>query len=80
MESWYTYNELNFLDWLGTGIFRDKKTYQVPAARLAMLKGYLKGMSLRTDWGKLDPEAIGAHVRKLIQSIEQSNPQLKGEE
>lgn len=79
--SWYTYNELNFLDWLGTGTFYSKeRSINVPEYRLAMLKGYLRGMTHRVDWGKLDPEAIREHVTQLIRSIEKSIPTHKGDE
>jgi len=78
MSVWYTSDELNFIDWLGTGTFcapgqhDPKPRYQ---DRLSMLRGYRAGIRLRSDWGSLDQKKIELHVDNLIRSIEQSTKQ-----
>lgn len=75
--TWSTSDELNFIDWLGTGTFTKQSPLTSHAARdrLALLRGYRSGFQLRTNWENLDPKKIEAHLNHLIKSIEQSTNQ-----
>lgn len=77
MGSWYTSDEINFIDWLGTGTYTRQSPILDTMARnrLALLRGYQKGMALRTNWEHLDHKKIKAHLTHLIKSIEQSTNQ-----
>lgn len=71
--SWYTSDEINFIDWLGTGTYTRQSplTSHLGRDRLTLLKGYRAGISRRVDWESLDQKKIEAHVNNLIRSLEQ---------
>ena len=60
--------ELDFLDNIGT--FRE-----MPGNPLKLLKGYLKGIDTRTNWGTMNKEKIIAHARARIRKLEKGESQ-----
>ena len=55
--------ELDFLDNIGT--FRE-----MPGNPLKLLKGYLRGVATRMNWGTMNKEKIIAHARARIRKLE----------
>lgn len=54
--------ELDFLDNIGT--FRE-----MPGNPLKLLRGYLRGVETRMDWGTMDKEKIIAHAKERIREL-----------
>lgn len=79
MSNWDTYDELSFIDGLGTGSHYNPGSHavrQFPVeARLNYLRGYQQSLSLRRIWTGLDQRKIEQHVAALIAKL--SNPQPK---
>jgi hypothetical protein len=60
---WTTDMEIDFLDNIGT--FRE-----MPGNPLKLLKGYLRGIATRVNWGTMNKEKIVAHARARIRELE----------
>ena len=65
---WNTDMEIDFLD--NEGTFRE-----MPGNPLKLLRGYLKGIATRTDWGTMNKEKIIAHARARIRKLEKGESQ-----
>jgi hypothetical protein len=69
-SAWTTYDELCFLDGLGTwretGMLAKNKSKPRATTRLALLRGYKAGLALRQTWGHLNDMEIRAHLETLL--------------
>lgn len=73
---WSTEAELAFVWALGThrlGAPCAPEAVPLPE-RLTLLRQYQIAMRGRTDWGAIDPTAVGAEVAQLIAALEQCCP------
>jgi hypothetical protein len=68
-SAWTTFDELCFLDGLGTwcetGMLAKNKS-KPRVARLDLLRGYEAGLALRQTWGHLNDMEIRAHLETLL--------------
>ena len=64
---WSTEDEIDFLDNIGTFL-------EMPGNPLKLLRGYLRGVETRTDWGTMDKDKIIAHAKARIQELKRGWP------
>jgi len=57
--NWDMHCEINFINRLGTGYFRDRSQH---TDRVSLLKGYIKGLRQRQEWGNLDKFELLTHA------------------
>ena len=60
--SWSTRNELRFIDSLGTFT-------QTQEPRNDLLRKYLNGAALRTDWGQIDKQTVITRVQRELGGV-----------
>lgn len=64
--SWSTDHELAFLADLGVHGSGPLAVVNHGKSKVELLAGYLEGARRRTDWGKIDGEAVIAKAEKLL--------------
>lgn len=64
--SWTTRDETCFLDGIGTHTLSPVLTV---AGRIVLLQQYIDTMSLRADWGDIDPDKVRQYAQTRIRQF-----------